>query len=453
MKKLTLYAIILASGVGTRYQGDIPKQFVKIAGKTILEHTLDVFEKSPYIDEIIVVITPHYRQRAKEILLNNKYKKVIKLLNGGATRKESSHIGLCAIHDKEAHVIIHDCARPFVSQRILKDCVLALNKYEAVDVAIPATDTIIQMEGDFIQAIPQRSLFRQGQTPQCFKLSLIKKAHELARQDANFTDDCGLIKKYKLSPVYVVEGERENMKITYPSDIFLADKIFQTRSLPPTHTQLPGKSNLAGKTLVIIGGTSGIGKAIAQLARRYGSTVFVTSKHLGVDVTSYTAVKRFLHQVYSQTNQIDYVVNSAGVLKMGKLENRNITDIKQEININYIGNINVAKAAIPYLRKSQGHLLFFTSSSYTRGRALYAPYSSAKAAVVNLAQALAEELAPENIYVNIINPQRTATPMRFKAFGKEPANSLLSAKQVAKITLNVLQTDITGQVIDVRNKA
>ena len=135
---------------------------------------------------------------------------------------------------------------------------------------------------------------------------------------------------------------------------------------------------------------------------------------------------------------------------MGKLLDREIDDIKKDIEINYIGAINVAKASIPYLQKTKGGILLFASSSYTRGRALYSTYSSTKAGIVNLSQALAEELSSDKIRINVINPERTATPMRFKAFGKEPDGSLLEPEKVAEASLKTLLSDLTGQVIDVR---
>lgn len=224
------YGIILASGTGNRYGSAIPKQFVKIAGKTIFEHTIEVFEKAKEIDEIIVVITPDYRHFAEEIIIKNSYKKITKLLNGGATRKDSSSIGVTSISDTEANVIIHDCARPFLSQRIIKDCIVALETYNAVVVAIPSADTIVKVKDKVIEEIPERKYLMRAQTPQCFKLSTIKKAHELSKDDSNFTDDCGLVVKYGLADVYVVDGEGENIKITYPEDIFMADRLFQIRS-------------------------------------------------------------------------------------------------------------------------------------------------------------------------------------------------------------------------------
>jgi len=98
------YGLILASGSGTRFSSDLPKQFAKIAGKTVIEYTIDVFEKSNCIDKIILVMEPNYRYLLKEILLKNNYKKVIKVLNGGETRKESSSIGVSSIDDAEANV-------------------------------------------------------------------------------------------------------------------------------------------------------------------------------------------------------------------------------------------------------------------------------------------------------------------------------------------------------------
>ncbi len=442
--------IILASGTGNRYNSDVPKQFVKIAGKTVFEHTIDIFEKSPDIEEIIIVITPSYRHFAEELLIKNNYKKIVKMLNGGETRKESSSIGINSIEEDEANVVIHDCARPFLSQRIIKDCVKALEKYNAVDVAIPSADTIIKIKNNIIDSIPDRKFLKRGQTPQCFKLSTIKKAHELSKNDNNFTDDCGLIVKYNLGDVYVVDGDGENIKITYPEDIFMADRLFQIRSMATPDGQ--NLSELKNKVIVIFGGTSGIGECIANSAKQYGANVYVASTRTGCDITSYESVVNFLNNVYSETQKIDYIVNTAGILRMGKLLERDIEDVIKDIKINYIGAINVAKASIKYLQKTQGAILLFTSSSYTRGRALYSTYSSSKAGIVNLAQALAEELATDKIRINVVNPERTATPMRFKAFGKEPVESLLAPERVAEASLKVLLSELTGQVIDVRRE-
>lgn len=445
------YGIILASGAGSRYGADVPKQFVKIAGRTILEHTIEIFEKSKYIDEIFIVITPEYRHFAEEILLKNSYSKVTKLLNGGEIRKESSYIGISAIDDEEANVIIHDCARPFLTQDIIENCVKALETYDAIDVAIPSADTIVEVDGNnIIQNIPSRAKLRRGQTPQCFKLSVIKKAHDLSKNDKNFTDDCGLVVKYNLCDVYVVDGDVENIKVTYPSDIFMADRLFQIRSNIYPQEQI--LENIKGKVIVIFGGTSGIGLCTKELAEKCGAKVYSASKSTGCDITDYNSVEQVLKDAYNKSGKIDCVINSAGTLKMGKLVERKIEDIQKDINVNYIGSINVIKASIPYLKETKGTIQLYASSSYTRGRALYSTYSSTKAGIVNLAQALAEELACDGIRVNVINPERCATPMRFKAFGKEPEGSLLEPGKVAEASLKTMLSNLTGQVIDVRRE-
>ena len=221
------YAIILASGSGSRYGENIPKQFVQINGKTIFEYTLKTFNNAHCIDEIIAVVTPGYTEFAKEIISKNGFSKVKKILNGGETRKDSSAIGVSAIDAEDANVLIHDCARPFVSTEIIKNCVDALDKYFAVGVAIPSTDTIFEVIDGIIKNIPERKKLMQAQTPQGFKLSVIKKAHELSKNDKIFTDDCGLVQKYGLCDVFIVEGSAQNIKITYPEDAIFAQKFFE----------------------------------------------------------------------------------------------------------------------------------------------------------------------------------------------------------------------------------
>ena len=131
----------------------------------------------------------------------------------------------------------------------------------------------------------------------------------------------------------------------------------------------------------------------------------------------------------------------------------NYDTIANAVQTNYMGTVNVALAAYEYLKQTKGQIIFFTSSSYTRGRAFYSIYSSTKAAIVNFVQAVAQEWDGDGIRINCINPERTKTPMRQKNFGIEPDESLLMPERVAEATLHTLASDCTGQVIDVRRKA
>lgn len=220
-------ALILASGTGSRSGFDTPKQFLKISTKTIFEMSVEAFEKNKLIDEIYVVVHPDFVELAQSLLAKSECKKIKKVIAGGETRKESSFNGLFSIDESEANVLIHDCVRPFVTQRIINDCVVALENHSAVDVAVPVVDTVFVCENNVMTSIPARSTLKQSQTPQCFKLSLIKKAHSLAikNKDEAFTDDCGLVLKYDLAPIYVIDGDKNNIKITYAQDFEIARLI------------------------------------------------------------------------------------------------------------------------------------------------------------------------------------------------------------------------------------
>ncbi len=223
-------AIILAGGTGIRIEDDLPKQFLKLSGKTILQHSIEKFENHPYIDHIFLVIHGEFLNKAEEIVRKSGHKKIVKILKGGQTRQESSRIGITAAAPGEyENVLVHDAARPFVSKKIIDDIFAALNTYAAVNIAVPSPDTIIEIDHkNLVKNIPHRKYLRRVQTPQGFKWDLIQKAHQLALDKGitNATDDCSLILTFKLADIYVVEGSPLNIKITYPLDIQIAEKIF-----------------------------------------------------------------------------------------------------------------------------------------------------------------------------------------------------------------------------------
>lgn len=228
-------AVLLAGGSGKRMGGPEPKQFLKVAGRTILEHSIRAFSTHPEIDEIVIVSHIDYLDRVAEIA--HPYPKVKHIVPGGKERYDSS---LAAIHQYEqaaddTYLLIHDAVRCLVSQRIITDCIKALTKYNAVDVAIPATDTIVEVnEEGHIVRIPQRAFMRNVQTPQAFHLKTIAEAYRIGLQDPMFitTDDCGVVHRYlPETPIYVVNGETTNLKITYPEDLLLAEKVLSQSNL------------------------------------------------------------------------------------------------------------------------------------------------------------------------------------------------------------------------------
>ena len=452
-------AVVLAGGSGTRLGNDTPKQFLKVAGKQVIEHTIDVFENCALIDEICIVSKPDYVTEVEELVVKNQYKKVKKILNGGKERYDSSLAAINAYTDDDANLLFHDAVRPLVNERIIKDCIEALKDYNAVDVAAKTTDTIISVDAnECIDFIPNRAYLRNGQTPQCFKRGTIRRAYELALADPNFvtTDDCGTVRRYMPEePIFVVAGENSNMKLTYLEDLFLLDKLFQlrTQSGEQKHLSQQAIDGLKDKVIVVFGGSYGIGGEIITIAREHHAHIYSFSRSQnGCDVSNVDNVRNALREVADKEGRIDIVINTAGVLVKEALTSMSQEAVMTSLNVNLLGVINVAREVFPYLRDTRGSLLFYTSSSYTRGRMMYSLYSATKAAIVNFVQAIAEEWYNFGIRVNCINPERTKTPMRVQNFGNEPEGTLLPAEDVAIASLNTVFSGSTGEVIDVRRK-
>ncbi len=230
-------AIILAGGMGSRVGGDTPKQLLPLAdGRSILEHSVDAFEQAECIDEIAVVMHPEWMDEAKQLCERNNWSKVQKIIPGGSERWESSWHAILAYMEYEGERLkvkgerislwFHDAARPFVSQRILTDVAEALEKYEAVTVAVPVTDTIYKVKGERlkvkVESIPPRECFMRAQTPQAFHMEVVQSAYmkAVAEGESLATDDAGIVRKYEpRHPIYIVPGEEANRKITYVEDL------------------------------------------------------------------------------------------------------------------------------------------------------------------------------------------------------------------------------------------
>ncbi len=453
----TNVAVVLAGGVGARVGLDIPKQLLKIAGRTILEHTLSALDSHPDVEQIVVMMASGHLDAVHAIIRDGGYTKVTHVLEGADTRNGTTLRALDVVTGDDTKVLFHDAVRPLVSPRIISECFAALDRYDAVDVAIPSADTIIEVdEHNVIRDIPPRAALRRGQTPQAFRAGVIRAAYAKAQQDPDFraTDDCTVVLRYSPDvPIWVVNGEERNMKVTDPIDVYIADKLFQlsTSNLPLTRSEDDYRAAVEGKTMVIFGGSYGIGSDIAALAEKHGARVFTFSRSsTGTHVERRVDVRAAVDAVLAETDRIDFVVNTAAVLPRGDLVDTSEETVYAATEINYLAPVLLAQEFFPHLRKTRGSMLNFTSSSYTRGRRGYSLYSSAKAAVVNLTQALADEWSGDGVRVNCINPERTGTPMRTKAFGQEPLESLLDSVEVARRSMDILISGETGLIIDIR---
>ncbi|HFM1214055.1 TPA: D-ribitol-5-phosphate cytidylyltransferase, partial [Escherichia coli] len=454
--KMKNIAVILSGGMGSRFGGTLPKQFTKLAGKAVIEYTVEAFEKSLNIDEIIIVSHPSYVDLIWKFVKKNQWEKVTKVFNGGKERFDSTYSALQGLEgeDNNSNILLHDAVRPLINESIINNCIDALRNFEAVDVVIPSADTLVEVYDDgCISNIPNRAIMRRGQTPQAFKLGTLKQAYQRAinAQRFSFTCDCGVVRSMVPGVrVATVVGAESNMKVTHPIDLFIAEKLLQEANKISFNTG-DNLDYIKDKNIIIFGGNSGIGLEIKKAAILLGANVEIASRSFNnVDIVDIECVKNYLAQMEKKLGCIDYIINTAGVLIKKPIDMLTNEEVHTLININFIGAVNIAMASKQYLKKSSGMLLNFTSSSYTRGRSYYALYSSSKAAIVNFTQAIAEEWSSENIKVNCINPERTATPMRTINFGIEPAELLLDPRDVALTSLKVLGADSTGLIIDVR---
>jgi 2-C-methyl-D-erythritol 4-phosphate cytidylyltransferase len=228
-------AVVLAGGSGVRVGGNTPKQLQLLAGRTLLEYSVAAFDAAPGIDEIVVVMPAELIGEAKRIL-DATYRKVSHIIAGGTDRPGSTRQAIDLLSrdmgdgaDGDCNVLFHDAARPLVDQRIIADCVSGLAGSQALGVVVPTADTIVEVTDGVMTSIPPRESLGRCQTPQGFRLSVIRRAHELAAADPDVgtfrpTDDCGIVLRYLPEiEVRVVRGSERNLKITYPGDLRIAE--------------------------------------------------------------------------------------------------------------------------------------------------------------------------------------------------------------------------------------
>ena len=232
MKKQPCTAIVLAAGSGKRMGTKVQKQYLELAGKPILYYSLQAFEDSPLIDDIILVTGKEEIAYCKEEIVEKyQIKKVRKIVAGGKERYHSVHNGLQEV-DFGGYVFIHDGARPFVTNEIIEAAYHEVVKCRACVVGMPVKDTIkIADEEGYIAQTPNRAFVWQIQTPQVFETELVKAAYAklMEQPDVNVTDDAQVVESMMYEDVKLVKGSYENIKITTPEDLEIANIFVQKK--------------------------------------------------------------------------------------------------------------------------------------------------------------------------------------------------------------------------------
>lgn len=259
--KKKVIAIIGAAGSGKRMGNKIPKQFLKVGGKTILETAAIKFNMNKYVDEIIVVTNEEYIKKTMEILDFPSYNKVTKVISGGKERQDSIYYGILAVdysrECEDAIVLVHDGARPFVSDELINRVIKGVNDNGSIVPTVLAKDTIRQViDKDNKNSITlDRSKLHLVQTPQGFNYSIIKEAYEEAFKDEYYgTDDASLVERLG-KKIMVVEGEYSNLKITTKEDLpmeirvgngYDVHKLVEKRKLILGGVEIPYERGLLG---------------------------------------------------------------------------------------------------------------------------------------------------------------------------------------------------------------
>jgi ribitol-5-phosphate 2-dehydrogenase (NADP+) / D-ribitol-5-phosphate cytidylyltransferase len=230
MKRTT--ALILAGGTGERMMSSVPKQFLLLGGKPVVSYSIETFESSENVSDIVIVCHTKHIGTMEDIVSKMKTKKIRKIIAGGKTRQESSFLGVQNCPAGTEHVLIHDAVRPFVSAEDIDSLAKAVKETGAAGLVIDLIDTVVEVDSGLIRNIPSRSRLKRIQTPQCFRCDVIMEAHDIAgdKKLENAPDDCTLVLASG-GRVRVVKGSERNIKVTSPLDIELAEKILsQTRS-------------------------------------------------------------------------------------------------------------------------------------------------------------------------------------------------------------------------------
>lgn len=230
-KTARVVAVVPAGGLGKRMGAGTPKQFLMLDGVPMMLHSLRVLDRAPSVTEVVLVVPKEEQARVlTEVVDRYGLKKVLKVVPGGATRQESVHHGLNEVGDDVEIVVVHDAVRPFVTVDLIERSIETARKHGGAIVAVPMKDTPKQAGPD---GLIHKTLARAGlwlaQTPQTFRRALVVEAYRKAGvEHVHATDDAALAERLG-HPVAIVEGSWENIKITTPEDMILAEAILAAR--------------------------------------------------------------------------------------------------------------------------------------------------------------------------------------------------------------------------------
>jgi len=422
--------VILAGGKGERFCNNIPKQFVKLNGKHIIDYVLDVFNKN--IFDKIVVVVPSYK-------FNYIFKDYdVDLVIGGVNRNDTISAAINYISKKYKScekVLFHDSARPFISEKVLFDHLNLLNDNDSVVTCKKITDSLgydNKSNNNFVD----RNNFYLIQTPESFKFNVLVKYFD--RNDVLKTAIVHhLSKQCKIKKYFITDY---NLKITYLKDLFVGENLIKYDELKKYDV------NLDNKNVVVFGSNGGLGSVlVSELSKFNCNCLPLTRRDLDLKKVTFEKL-----DVLFKNNLSDVYINVSGAYfndSEGILEHYSeIMDVNLKFNIIlleylYLRNINLKKI----------NVVLISSSSSSKGRENLTVYSASKCALNSIVESLALKLSKKNIFVNVISPEKINTPLLHKLhINNFNLNETLSVKEVVDVILNYSSCNDFGKIIKLR---
>ena len=414
--------IILAAGSGDRFEADIPKQFCLLNGRMVIQHAVAAFRESGLFSSIIVVLSPEWLHHPKAATGDRN-------ILGGSTRNESTWAALQACDPDTDIVLIHDAARPLVTPTILADCIDALRTHDAVDVCIPADDTIVKVNDGFVESIPERRNLMRGQTPQGFRFAALCDAYRANLDKLTATDDVGIFLRNG-GRCKIVAGSPFNLKLTYPQDLFIAERILQHYPAAPTQ-----RLDLQGRQVLLLGATGGIGSALHAALRAHEALVTAPTRR-DWDLARPEIPEQFVRPW-------DAIIHAAGILNNAA----DVAGVDDIFAVNFRSVVALADLARHAMHG--GAIVVVGSSSAMKGRPNIPLYAASKAAVNNFIEGIAPILWGERqVRINCVNPGCVNTPMI--AGGKATNTDPLEPADIAETIIGYTQPSDTGQIVNIR---
>lgn len=403
-------AVILANGTGQRFGSSIPKPFMSLNGKPVVQHSIDVLEK--YCDEVVLVC-------------DRKYKNY-KCVRGGETRADSVYRGLMAC-DNPKHVIIHDGVRPFINGEMIEEILFALKSgFLSVDTAVPVVDGLLYVDETNFGTPVSKKGFHLSQTPEGFDYDSILKAHQLRAEKKmeEPQDDVSLIYKIFGQRCRVVQGFSLNTKITFRQDLGYCEGVHRFMS-----DQMTNRTPfLQDKRVLVLGGSGGIGRECVEILKdRCRSLSYPRRKQLDLS-----------EEFEIDFSQYDCVIHSAGEYE----------DESKMMDVNFNSCLSLIRQAEH--QGWRGNIVFLSSTASTYGRSSLSVYSASKSALNSLIEAESKNLASKGIFINAIAPAKVNTRMQSRINPKASIDEMINPKYVAEKVLRFLDLEVYGKICYIR---